>query len=277
MKSHYTILSAAVRPEIDEKLTIGLLLVYGNEVYFEYSKNKLSSVKTLIDPSLCRYLTESLRQIEKVVELENSKKGTTFEADSINHQFTEGYLSYMSRYSNNLLIFSSPVQIDKPSDASLFDFLYKKYVDSVGVPEKKTKAVQVVKEEFYPKVKNYYNTNFKITPKLIPGLPLTVDIDVVGKNEIEVFAQIIDFERKEYNIRQDVLELDSIINVYGVDKTKNFIVGNEPDKKIYATGYNLWQELRTWRKAEFVAIDEIDKLKEYAEKHGVKPLFAIEN
>lgn len=277
MKSHYTILSAAVRPNIDEKLTIGLLLVSGNEVYFEYSKNKLSSVKTLIEASLYKYLTETVRQIEKAVEFEKSKKETTLEMDAMNHQFSEGYLSYMSRYSNNLLIFSAPIQIDLPADASLFDFLYKKYVDAVGVSEKKTKAVQLVKDEFYPKVNAYYNTNFKITPQLLPGLPLTVDIDVVGKNEIEVFAQIIDFERNDYNIRQDVLELDSIINIYGVGKTKNFIVGNEPDKKRYVKGYNLWQELRNWRKADFVAIDEIDILKEYAEQHGVKPLFAIEN
>lgn len=158
MKSHYSIISAAVRPEIDEKLTIGLLLVSSNEVYFEYSKNKLLTVKTLIESSLYKYLTETIRQIEKSVELEASKKGTILEADSIHNQFSEGYISYMNRYSNNLLNFSSPIQIDMPVNATLFDFLYKKYVDSVGIIQKKVKPVKQIKEEFYPSVKDYYNT-----------------------------------------------------------------------------------------------------------------------
>lgn len=272
MKSHYSILSVAVRPEIGEKLTIGVLAISGKDVFFEHSKNKLTTVKTLIDHALYKYVQDTIRQIESAITCELEKKGTTLENEALNMQFSESYLSYMSRYSNNLLLFSSPVQIDLPINRPLFDALFKKYVDSVGIATKKTKPLEQLKLEFYPQVKSFYNTDIQITPVQVPELPLSVNIDVVGKNEIEVFAQIIDFERQVYNIRQDVGELTLLMNAF--DRSYSFLVGDEPDKKKYGQSHEAWENLRKWSKLEYVPLNEISRLQEYAVQHGVKPLFA---
>jgi hypothetical protein len=274
MKSHYSILSVAVRPEIDEKLTIGLLAVSGNEVFFEYSKNKLATVRTLIDSSLYKYLQDIIHQVDKAVAAETTKKGTLIMGEDINMQFSESYLSYMSRYSNNLLLFSSPVQIDLSINRPLFDTLFKKYVDAVGISEKKTKPLDQVKAEFYPQVKNYYNTDIKITPQQIEGLPMTINIDVIGKNEIDTFAQIVDFNRLFYYVGKDVGDLISLMGAFEKGDAYSFLVGDEPDKHKYGQSHDAWDTLRKWNKLEYVPLKEIDRLQEYAIQHGVKPLFA---
>jgi hypothetical protein len=271
MKSHYSILSVAVRPEIDEKLTIGLLAVSGNEVFFEYSKNKLATVRTLIDHPLYKYLQDVIRQIDKAVDEETAKKGTIIADEGIDIQFSESYLSYMSRYSNNLLLFSSPVQIDLSINRPLFDTLFKKYVDAVGISEKKAKPLEQVKEEFYPQVKSYYNTDIKITPQQVEGLPMAINIDVIGKNEIDTFAQIVDFDRPFYHVGKDVGDLISLMGAFEKGDAYSFLVGDEPDKQKYGQSHDTWNTLRKWNKLEYVPLKEIDRLQEYAVQHGVRP------
>lgn len=272
MKSHYSILSAVVRPEIQEKISIGLLLVSTNEVYFQFSKTKLSAVRTLIDSSLYKYLNETIRQIDTAVWNENSNKETIFADTDKNIQFSQSYLGYMNNYSNNLINFSAPVEIDLPGNEGLFSTLYNKYIDATGLVQKKAKSVEKVKEEFYPQIKNYYNTNKEVTTNDIPTLLMSVNVDLIGRNELPVFVQIIDFERPVYNIRQDVAVLDFLMDAYNHDKARNFMVGNEPDKKVYPKSHEAWNDLRKG-KFNYISLDEIDQIKEYAEVHGVVPLF----
>jgi len=274
MKSHYSILSAVVRPEIQEKISIGLLLVSADEIFFSFSKNKISVLKSLLDPSLYKFLNETIRQIDLAVSSENSKKETLFANNDHSMQFSESYLSYMNRYSNNLINFSSPVQIDLPANDSLYNFLFKKYIDASGSVQKKTKTVEKVKDEFYPTVKTYYNTDKEITTTEIPKLLMSVNVDIIGKNEIPVFGQIIDFERHVYNIRQDVAVLDFLMDAFGKNKSHSFLIGNEPDKTAFPKSHEAWNDLRKCNKFNCLPLDEIEQVKEYAVKHGVQPLFA---
>jgi len=274
MKSHYTIISAVVRPEIQEKISIGLLLVSANELFFMCSKNKLSAVRSLIDNSLYKFLNETIKQIDDAVGNENSHKNTLFESSEHNIQFSEGYISYMNRYSNNLINFSAPVQIDLPADDKLFDFLYSKYIDATGGPAlKKTKSVEKVKDEFYPQIKTYYNTEKDVTRTEIPNLPMTVNVDIIGKNEIPVFGQLIDFERHLNFIQQDVAVLNFLTDAFEKDKSKCFMVGNEPDKATYPKSHDAWCDLRKWNKFIYLQLEEIEQIKDYAVEHGVVPLF----
>jgi hypothetical protein len=273
MKSHYSILSAVVRPEIQEKISIGLLLVSADEIFFSFSKNKISILKSLLDPSLLKFLNETIKQIDTAVSSENAKKKTLFPNMEHSMQFSESYLSYMNRYSNNLINFSSPVQIDLPANDGLYNFLFKKYIDASGSVQKKTKTVEKVKEEFYPQIKTYYNTDKEITSAEIPKLLMSVNVDIIGKNEIPVFGQIIDFERHVYNILQDVAVLDFLMDAYEKNRSHSFLIGNEPDKTAFPKSHEAWNDLRKWNKSTYLPLDEIEQVKEYAVKHGVQPLF----
>lgn len=141
MKSHYTIISAVVHPEIQEKISIGLLLVSTTGLYFSCSRNKLAVVRSLIDKSLFHFINDTIRQIDLAIETEVANKGTIFTTSDHHAQFSEGYLSYMNRYSNNLISFSSPVQIEMEADQKLFNFLFSKYVDATETAPKRTKSV----------------------------------------------------------------------------------------------------------------------------------------
>lgn len=273
MKSHYSILSAVVRPEIQEKISIGLLLVTSSDVYFQFSKTKLLAVRTLLDSSLYKYLNETIRQIETAVSAENTKLETLFANSDKNMQFSQSYLAYMNNYSNNLIHFSAPVQIDLSGNNELFNSLFTKYIDSTVFIQKKTKSVERIKEEFYPQVKEYYFTDKEVTTKDIPTLPMSVNVDIIGKNELPVFGQIIDFERPIYNIRQDVAVLDFLMDAFETGGSRNFMVGNEPDKTAYPKSHEAWNDLRKWNKFNYLPLDEIEQIKEYAVEHGVVPAF----
>lgn len=151
MKSHYTIISAVVRPEIQEKISIGLLLVSTTGVYFSCSRNKLAVVCSLIDKSLFRFLNDTIRQIDLAIKTEVANKGTIFTTSDHHIQFSEGYLSYINRYSNNLISFSSPVQIEMEADQNLFNFLFSKYVDATETAPKRTKSKKLLNQSSYPK------------------------------------------------------------------------------------------------------------------------------
>lgn len=273
MKSHYSILSAVVRPEVQEKITIGLLLVSTNGLFFLCSKNKLSVVRSLIDKSLYKYLSDSIRQIEQAIDKETSKKGTIFIDSPHDIQFSEGYLSYLNRYSNNLINFSAPFQIDREANQELFGFLFSKYVDATEIPQKRTKSVDAVKTEFFPQVKPYYNTEKEVSTSEIPTLLMPVNVDMIGKNEVPVFAQLIDFERHLNFIQQDVSVLEFMFSALESERPKSFMIACEPEKAAYPKAHDAWNSLRKWNKTEYVALDEIDKVREYAEEHGVQPLF----
>jgi hypothetical protein len=218
-------------------------------------------------------LNETIKQIDAAVLKEDSNKNTLFAESDKNIQFSQSYLGYMNNYSNNLINFSAPVEIDLSGDEKLFNFLFNKYVDATEIIQKKTKSVEKIKEEFYPQVKNYYYTNKEVTTSDIPTLLMSVNVDLIGKNELPVFGQIIDFERPVYNIRQDVAVLDFLMDAYGTGKSKNFMVGNEPDKNAYPNSHDAWNDLRKGNKFNFLPLDEIEQIKDYAIAHGVQPLF----
>jgi hypothetical protein len=270
MKSYYSIISAVVRPEIQEKISIGLLLVSPGELFFSYSKNKISAVKTLLDHSLFKFLNDTLRQIEASVSTENTDKAGLFQKDEPAQQFSMGYLSYMNRYSNNLINFSAPVEIDLPANVQLYDFLFSKYIDSTVYQPKKTKSIEKIKEEFYPQVKNYFNTEKEITPNEVQNLPMTVKVDIIGENEVPVFGQLIDFERQNNFIFEDIAVLKFLLDAFDY-RAQSFIIGNEPDRKSFPKSHDTWSNLRNWKKSSFIELDQIGAVKEYAEEHGVHP------
>jgi hypothetical protein len=272
MKSHYTIISAVVRPEIQEKISIGLLLVSATGLHFSCSKNKLTVVRSLIDKSLYRFLNDTIRQIDLAIEAEIANKGTIFTSSDHPVQFSEGYLSYMNRYSNNLISFSSPVQIEMEADQKLFDFLFSKYIDATEAAPKRTKSVEVIKSEFLPKVNTHFNIERELTRNDIPDLLMSVNVDMIGKNEVPVFSQIIDFERNINFIQQDVAVLEFLCNAFEKQKPKSFLVGNEPDKSAYPKSHAAWNDMRNYSKFDFVEMEEIERVKVYAEEHEVQPL-----
>lgn len=279
MQSHFTIISASIRPEIDEKISIGLLLVCGEKVLFNYSKDKLNVTKELLNPAAHKYVKDVIKQISIEVIEQNQKDVTLFEnseAASLNPAFNFSYISYLTKYSNAVLNFSEPKRIDRQLDASLMQLLFKKYVDDnlMEITPSKQNKFDSIKTNFYTKIQTQFNIEKEFSSKEIPNLPVPLKIDIIGKNEKVIYAQSVDLERMPYHIQNDIGILATLNQVYS-GQAVSYIISSEPNKTIFPKQHQTWENIRKSNIAKYIDVSEVEVLKEYADAHNVKPLVEL--
>ena len=76
MTTQYSILSVLIRPEIQEKITIGMLLMDEEKLFFDYSKRKLSIAKNLLSDNAFKSLKDALNNIQTSANKQYSKDGS---------------------------------------------------------------------------------------------------------------------------------------------------------------------------------------------------------
>jgi hypothetical protein len=117
MNTFYSVLYCAIRPNQDEKVSIGFIM--GNELgcRFEYSPEKLAVIKDLFSESAYNSIKLHLRSLTK---LSQECKYDAMNAYKGRKILTEEYFGYLSRYAQNLLIYSEPSKIDLEITESIF-------------------------------------------------------------------------------------------------------------------------------------------------------------
>ena len=110
-KLKYSIIYGVIRPEISEQLSLGLIIVDGDNVKVWYSIEKLNALQGLYTKSEYDFV----HRVMKSISSDNVIQST----DAIN---------YLSRYSNNLIAVSSLQDIDLDSSQESQDWLYRNYV-----------------------------------------------------------------------------------------------------------------------------------------------------
>ena len=104
----YSIIYAVIRPEIAEKLSLGILTIEDEKVNVRYSQKKLDVLKMLYTPKEYEAVSRMVRQ---------DLRGLTPQT-----------LTYLTRYSNNLSAFSQIQNIDNTQSNINSDWLYRNYV-----------------------------------------------------------------------------------------------------------------------------------------------------
>ena len=105
----YSIIYAVIRPEISEKLSVGLIIVDGDQVDVRYSSHKLNVLQGLFPEKEHEFVAKVVRSLNKSV-------------DSVEA------IDYLTRYSNNLIAVSPLQSINiKPTQQNK-DWLYRNYV-----------------------------------------------------------------------------------------------------------------------------------------------------
>lgn len=278
MKSIFSILYVPIRPDIQEKLSVGFLLSDGETVLFDYSKTKLELVKRLFNDNSYKFLKESIYTIERSVDKIKSKFGVTGNAfkdeDKIDMGlFSAKHLEYLSRYNNNMLTFSAPKNIDVIPSIEIFQFLFKKYVDEFAfLPEtiEPESTFSILRTSFYPKLSNHFNIEKEVSSIEIPKLLLPVKIDLIGKNEHEVFAQSVDLSKPTNHIKNELSNL--MFLKQAIRSAKGYVISKEPDKS-FQKQHSIWKNIRKSNNTfEYVELEEVNKIEEYAKEHGVLPL-----
>ena len=105
----YSIIYADIRPEIKERLSVGVMTIEQDKVRVMYSQKKLNIVKQLYTP-------KEYKAIYSIVRY--GLRGMT----------SVDTLKYLTRYSNNLISFSPIQSIDKTQTNINGEWLYKNYV-----------------------------------------------------------------------------------------------------------------------------------------------------
>lgn len=109
----YSIIYAVIRPEISERISLGLIFVDGDKVDVRYSQQKLDAVRGLFPPKEYEFLSQVVSSLPT--------SGSINSVEDIN---------YLTRYSNNLITISPLQSIDiaatEQSKASLFsNYIYE--------------------------------------------------------------------------------------------------------------------------------------------------------
>lgn len=283
MNTYYSVIFASVNSIISERLSIGIVMVEDNHVWFRYSAKKLSLMRQFFTDEAFQLLKTSLKNIESTSKIFHNKEEITTElklfdfSDENHHAFSLEYMRYLSRYCNSTVNFNEPVKIDIEASDDLFEHLYNEFVFVETEETKKISSVESIKASLYPSIKNHVNWDQCIETGNIPGLILPVEIDFIGKNEKPVVGKITDFNQPNYNLDASLAHLFVLMKALELsDKSGNyFVIGNEPDKQ-YAKQHKTWQEVRSSKFLDFVPYNETWRVTEYMETHNVKPYFEVE-
>ena len=107
----YSIIYAVIRPEIAERISVGLIFVEGEKVDIRYSQQKLDALRNLF----------SQKEYEFVSQVVSSMP-TNGKIKTVND------INYLSRYSNNLIAVSPLQSIDiEPTEQSKIR-LFQNYI-----------------------------------------------------------------------------------------------------------------------------------------------------
>ncbi len=107
----YSIIYAVIRPEIAERISVGLIFVDGDKIDVRYSQQKLDALRNLLSKKKYEFVSQVV-----------SAMPSSGKINTIND------INYLSRYSNNLIAVSPLQSIDiEPSEQSK-DHLFKNYI-----------------------------------------------------------------------------------------------------------------------------------------------------
>lgn len=274
MKTIYSIIYVTLNATLNERVSIGLLMSNGSEHYFNYSAEKLLPFKNILDAERYSMVKSYLKSLEKEISLSRENinefiEKKEFEYDWIN----ENYIRYLSKYSNNIIQFSPPKNIDIELNSSNYRRIFEKYI--------RTNEIDIyskVKVKLFPKIENRVNIERIITANDFENLFAPIEIDFIGKNGIPVAGQTIDFEKKHYYLENDVTRFVSLIKAIELKdnkKGKYYVLGREPQTRIDKNqNHLLWEQIRDSDFLEFIDVDEVGIVQEYIENNNVSPYFS---
>jgi len=276
MKTIYSILYVTLNTTLNERVSVGMLMSDGFEHYFKFSSEKLTAFKGILNNERFSIVKNYLKSVEKDICFKPHQLFTQKELK--NDWINEGYISYLSKYSNNIIQFSAPKTIDIDLNTDNFKRVFEKYI--FRYTEEIDEIIEFnvyskVKENLFPKIENRVNLELTLTSNDFENLFAPIEIDFLGINEIPLAGQTIDFEKKHYNLENDItrfVSLTKAIELEGNSKGKYYILGREPQKNI-DKNHQLWEHIRDSDFLEFVDIDEVGIVEEYIEQHNVKPFF----
>jgi len=272
MKTFYSLLYALITPETAEKISLGLLLSDGEKSLFRYSENKYRCLQGLVSSEQYGFVRKYLKTLQKETGLHaGTSQPLIFPVETLKPATVgESYIEYLSRYNQNVVSFGKPVNIDVTVTAEAFEKLFKVLLNEKEVPAKPLKGkLQSVKKEIALRANRYFTIDRKIMPEDLPDLIMPVTFDLLGRNEMPVYAKFLDFERALNHIKNDYFDISQLHQV--LPKSKGFVVSTEPGMDKWPEQHSIWQTIRRSGNYQYIHAEDIEIVEEYARDHQVRP------
>ncbi|WP_417265063.1 hypothetical protein [Brumimicrobium sp.] len=129
MKTYYSIVSIATNSILNEKSNIGLLCVTPENTFFHFSEVKFNIIAKLLSKNGKKLALSAIQGMAEQINRRPQEEGDfSNEKQEKLSAVSESYISYLSRYNNNLVQYSSPVTIDVEVNGEVFKTLFRKYI-----------------------------------------------------------------------------------------------------------------------------------------------------
>lgn len=283
MKTFFSIVYIPLKPDLQEKISIGLFMFNDKQNHFKISEQKLQILKGLLSIHRYKMLKSYFFSLkEEIQPSKYSETGLDLIDDDKTKWINSSYISYLSRYSNNLVHFSEPKTIDLKVSEENFKLLFEKFVFSYldEIPQYKEEDIlKKVKSRLYSKIEERVNLNVVLNPKHFSELVTPVDVNFLGKNGETVSGQTIDFGKRLYNLEHDLtsyISFTKAVDFQERKKGKYFVVGEEPNKKEFPKNHKTWSHVRDSHLVEYVDLEETERIQNYILEKGVTPYFEKE-
>lgn len=238
MKPFYSVFYLKSESISDEKIAVGMLLHAGEKPLFDYSEDKLKVAAKIIDGKAVDAIEKKLRNVKKRVigVSENPKQAEAFDVKP----FTSEYFDYLSRYSNNLLIYSKPSENWGDYRYEDFTSLFKLLVDkNYGLIESETDSFKKIVEVRLngSKISDRLDIKYRIPKRRVKSILRSHKVDYIGANGKIFTGNVIDtstdhyiIENKIYQIRALIEGLKDLSKSLDLEKNgRHVIYYNEPE------------------------------------------------
>lgn len=213
MKTFFSIISIQTNSFSLEKVVVGVLAITENEIFFEYSKNKLQLLDKLA-PShqgIGQFAKKILQQIKnKVAESNGLHQDDQQKLTHYNSIFSKEYIEYLSKYSNGILAFSTPELVPIEFTQAKYETYFYNFVGE-AIPGK-TKIENIT---FAKKIKPAFekegledkaDIKFTFEPITFSGILKETQIPLITKNGAITAIQTVDFSLGEQTVVHHLYE-----------------------------------------------------------------------
>lgn len=281
MKTFFSIIYLTLNANLNEKISIGLLMSNGERSIFKISNPKMNVLKGLVPQQNYNVLKSYFKNINSAIMPTLNDYELNVKQNVSSKWLNESYFSYLNRYSNNLVSFSEPRTIELDLNEESFRRLFNKYIfnyDEEILNIKQEDILSKVKSKLYSKIEDRVNLNVQVSPKDFKELITPVDINFIGKNGVIVAGQTIDFDKSKYYLESDLTRYISFTKAVDYSRPNNkkgqyFLVGKEPNKKENLQNHNTWKHIKDSHLVNYVDLSEIERIKEYIISKNVTPYF----
>lgn len=225
-----------------EKISVGLLAVTPDEVFFKTSKSKIKISEKLMGESVNALVSFSFNTMEKNIQSANKNiKKAVKELFKADHHFNKDYVTYLNKYSQGLLQFDAPKPYLGAIDKQSFEKLFIKYIGKSKLEAPYSDFYNRIKSQIKKsEIKDRVDVDYNLTPQKIPTLVAEENISLITKNGNILAAQLIDFTSQVELVNNHIYKFESIIkalNEFAKEKTSSrhkgayYVLYNRPAPK----------------------------------------------